>query len=83
MPNLDGTGPKGQGPRTGRGFGLCGNGVGRGFGCGRCGCGRGFGFRRFFSRKNDLATLEEQEKMLVEELDAIRKEKEFLTNEGK
>jgi len=83
MPNLDGTGPEGQGPRTGRRFGLCGNRVGRGFGCGRCGCGRGFGFRRFFSRKNDLATLEEQEKILVEELNAIREEKESLINEGK
>lgn len=23
MPGLDGTGPRGEGPRTGRGFGLC------------------------------------------------------------
>jgi len=70
MPNLDGTGPLGQGPRTGRGMGL-------GWGC--CGgCRRGFGFRRFFSPKNDLSTLEEQEKILEEELAAIREEKASL-----
>jgi len=41
MPNLDGTGPKGRGPRTGRGLGNCksaksvkrpGRGLGRGQG---------------------------------------------------
>jgi len=73
MPNLDRTGPVGQGPRTGRG-------MGRGC-CG--GHGRGFGFRRFFSSKNDLLTLEEKEKMLVEELDAVREEKASLINEDK
>jgi hypothetical protein len=76
MPNLNGTGPLGQGPRTGRG-------MGRGWGCGGCCCGRGFGFGRFFSSKNDIAVLEEQEKMLVEELEAIREEKISLANEGK
>jgi hypothetical protein len=77
MPNLDGTGPNGQGPRTGRG-------MGRGWRC--CGgyrCRRSLGFGRFFSRKNNLATLEEQEKMLVEELNAIREEKASLANGGK
>ncbi len=77
MPNLDGTGPMGQGPRTGRG-------MGRGCGyCGGCRCGRGFGFRRFFSPKNKPITLDEQEKMLVEELNAIREEKASLANGGK
>ena len=79
MPNLNGTGPMGQGPRTGRGFGYCA-------GCRRgCfwGCGRGFGFRRFFSPKNEIVTLEEQEKMLVEELNAIREEKVSLMNGDK
>jgi hypothetical protein len=75
MPNLDGTGPMGQGPRTGRG-------MGRGC-CGGCRCGRGFGFRRFFSSKNELATLEDEEKMLEEELVAVREEKAALANEGK
>ncbi|MFH1142802.1 MAG: DUF5320 domain-containing protein [Candidatus Uhrbacteria bacterium] len=46
MPNLDGTGPQGKGPRTGRGLGKCedvkfkddrgpGRGVGQGSGRGR------------------------------------------------
>lgn len=83
MPNLDGTGPMGQGPRTGRGFGPCGGGMGRGWGGCGFGCGRGFGFRRFFSPKNKVATLEEQEKMLEEELVAIREEKSALAKEGK
>lgn len=73
MPNLDETGPMSGGPRTGRGMGMC-----RG-----CGCGRGFGFRRFFSPKNELAALEDEEKMLEEELIAIREEKASLANEGK
>ncbi|MFW5705209.1 MAG: DUF5320 domain-containing protein [Nanoarchaeota archaeon] len=44
MANRDGTGPQGEGPRTGRGLGNCSgaeNGAGRGFGCG-FGRGRGF-----------------------------------------
>ncbi len=42
MPNLDGTGPLGKGPKTGRGLGRCqGNGTGL-----RPGFGRGLGFRR-------------------------------------
>ncbi len=32
MPNLDGTGPQGKGPMTGRGMGTCGKGRGQGFG---------------------------------------------------
>ncbi len=37
MPNMDRTGPQGNGPMTGRGFGQCGNGMQRGFsrGCRR------------------------------------------------
>lgn len=49
MPRFDGTGPLGQGPRTGRGFGYCSPGPtgkkprrGLGRGPGR-GLGRGFG----------------------------------------
>jgi len=78
MPNLDKTGPLGQGPRTGRGMG---GGIGRR--CGGCRCRKGFGFRRFFSCKNDLASIEEREKMLIEELDAIREEKASLVNKDK
>jgi hypothetical protein len=63
MPGGDRTGPMGQGPMTGRGFGLCagfgrpgyasggfGRGMGRGFGRGRgMGWGRGFGWRGGFA----------------------------------
>ena len=48
MPNMDGTGPRGMGPLTGRGFGPCGKGYGRGFGAGR-GFGRGMGWRAAFA----------------------------------
>lgn len=30
MPNKDGTGPNGEGPKTGRGLGPCGDGTARG-----------------------------------------------------
>ncbi|MEA1962767.1 MAG: DUF5320 domain-containing protein [Patescibacteria group bacterium] len=46
MPNRNGTGPEGKGPKTGRGLGPCGDGTprggGRGMGLGR-GRGRGIG----------------------------------------
>ena len=57
MPFGDGSGPRGMGPRSGRGLGFCagfgapgyanpGPGYGRGFGGGRgFGRGRGFGFK--------------------------------------
>ena len=52
MPGFDGTGPLGQGPMTGGGFGYCGTNRrpgyalgGRGF-FGRFGAGRGAGFAR-------------------------------------
>ena len=61
MPNQDGTGPEGKGPKTGRKLGKCegaepapGQGIGQriGLGIGRGrGMGRGMG-RRFFNRRN-------------------------------
>ena len=93
MPNQDKTGPMGQGPRTGRGLGPCAcpargegtrQGYGRQGGRGRGffgnGSGRGF-FGKFFSRKNNQVSLEEREKMLEEELQAIREEKESLKDQ--
>jgi hypothetical protein len=73
MPKFDGTGPQGAGPGTGRCFGFCNcpNFRGRG-----CGFGQGLGFRRVVSPKNQLAVLEDEEKMLEEELAMIRQEKE-------
>jgi hypothetical protein len=79
MPKLDGTGPMGQGPKTGRGLGPCVGGMRRGWGC----FGGGFGFRRFASPKNELIALEEDEKMLEEELSAIREEKAALKDQQK
>lgn len=45
MPNQDGTGPNGQGPRSGRGMGNCEGQGGRGRG-NRMGRGRGMGLGR-------------------------------------
>lgn len=59
MPNLDGTGPNGAGPRTGRG-------QGRG-GCGQRGM--------YFGRKDCVLSLDEQEKFLENKLAEIRQAK--------
>jgi len=80
MPKLDGTGPMGQGAGTGQGLGHCGAGARRCWGC--CG-GYGFGFRRFISPKNELTALEDEEKMLEEELAAIKQEKAALQGQQK
>ncbi len=77
MPRLDRTGPMGQGPRTGRGLGPCGLGLRRGWGCWG-----GYG-RRFISPKNELAALEDEEKILEEELAAVREEKTVLLKDQK
>lgn len=82
MPRFDGTGPAGQGPGTGRGFDPCGGGGRQGFGC-WSGCGYGCGYRSFISPKNELAALEDEEKMLEEELTAIREEKAALKDQQK
>ena len=64
MPNRDKTGPSGQGPATGRGFGPCGGrkGLGRGLGRGLC---------RFQS-------LPDYRKALEEELEDVKKQEEEL-----
>ena len=78
MPYRDETGPQGQGPLTGRGFGSCGGGRGlrggSGFGRGR---GRGFGRgSRFWSRpltkEEEKKDLEDYKKGLEAELEAIK-----------
>lgn len=76
MPRLDGTGPMGQGSGTGRGLGNC---FARGA-RGGYGYGRGYG-RRFISPKNELSALEEEEKMLLEQLEIIKSEKEALKDQ--
>lgn len=62
MPRLDGTGPRGQGPRTGRGMGNCQGLVGR--------------FCRWcpFANNGKTITKEEQKKLLLEEKEAIEQE---------
>lgn len=78
MPRFDGTGPQGQGPRTGRGMGPCGRGLGWGRGLWS---GRGHGFRGA-SPKNELTALENEEKVLEEELAAVREEKAVLQKQS-
>ena len=69
MPKLDGTGPSGQGSGSGHGMGNCRKSGSRQNHC--CGLGRG---RRFCSSKNELASLQEHEQFLQDELVAIQKE---------
>lgn len=80
MPFRDGTGPLGQGPMSGRGFGPCGLGLGWRK---RFGAGRGLG--RYFSGWNFPQTNEEKKealdsykKALDEELEDVSKELEDL-----
>jgi len=68
MPRLDGTGPRGMGPLTGRGMGWCG---GWRAGLGRGGWGRGLG--RFFGLTPSRDDLEEYRNALKEELSDIEK----------
>ncbi len=88
MPRMDGTGPMGEGPKTGRGMGSCDGEAGPRFGIGRR-MGRGFGFncRRGFGRGLGLnrtssmtrkELLEEQKGILKNRLEAIDKQLEDL-----
>jgi len=72
MPRFDGTGPMGFGPRTGWGMGPCG------------GCGLGWRLGGYYSnhsrvpKADRLSMLTEEERVLSEELEAIREEKQSL-----
>ena len=83
MPNRNGTGPTGQGPRSGRGAGNCtgqggtGRFGGRGLGRGGRGLGRGIGY----ASDQNSSWLEDQVKSLqsalqsiTERLDAMKKD---------
>lgn len=74
MSNLNGTGPMGQGPMTGKGLGNCQVCGGQYRGMARCrGC--GLGIRRFWaSSQNSLDDLKVIESQLVTDLDDLRKE---------
>jgi len=73
MPKLDGTGPTGQGPKTGRGMGNCGGGRGMGWGRG-CGCGGGLFGRMFYTKEERDEMLKDRETMLENELKAVKEE---------
>jgi hypothetical protein len=85
MPNRNGTGPNGQGTRTGRGLGNCSGQGGSGSGTGRGmerGGGRGKGGRRLGSSTSQgnswigtqLDNLQTAIERLTERLDKINKE---------
>lgn len=67
MPRFDGTGPWGQGAGTGWGMGPCGAGLG----C-RRGTGRGFGWRRFFTKKEEKESLENEISAMEQDLLAMK-----------
>ena len=78
MPRYNGTGPTGAGSGTGWGLGPCGAGMRMGW------CGRGFGLgsgKFFRSPKNQLQALEDEEKMLSEELESVKAEKQALKSQ--
>ena len=77
MPGLDGTGPEGLGPRTGRGIGFLGYGP-RG-GTGRF-C-RRQPFRTSITKKEELEILERDAKDVKADLEAINERMEELKNE--
>lgn len=70
MPGFDGTGPRGLGPRTGRGLGPCGGGYRRGYG--RRGYGAGYGRGWGYNNPNP-PTKEEEKENLERDLEDIKK----------
>lgn len=79
MSRFDRTGPLGQGPLTGRGFGPCGFGLGwrKRFGSGR-GLGRYFNWDWPETEGEQLKALKEYKKSLQEELEDVKKEEKEL-----
>ncbi len=80
---MDKTGPSGQGPLTGRGRGQCPGGE-RMFWCsrrmmGRGGMGRG-GFASSLAPEDHLKALEEEEKALLADLEAVKAERKALAD---
>ncbi len=79
MPRMDGTGPMGQGSKTGRRMGRCAGGE-RLFWCGRRTMGRG-GLKSSLSPEDQLKVLDEEEQDLLSDLEVIKKEKEALKSQ--
>lgn len=75
MPRFDKTGPRGQGPATGRGYGPCGMGLGwrKRFGQGR-GLGRYFAWDYPKDKQEQKKALAEYKKALQEELEDVSQE---------
>ncbi len=79
MPAFDKTGPRGQGPMTGRGLGPCGGSQGIRMGLGRC-CGYGRGLGRYFgwntpqTKEEKLEDIKEYKKALQEEMEDVEKD---------
>jgi len=73
MPKFDGTGPTGQGPKTGRGMGNCAGGKGLGWGRG-CGCGGGYFGRMFYTKEERSELLKDRKETLENELKALNEE---------
>lgn len=73
MPQLDGTGPRGQGQRTGRGLGNC-----QGPNCIYYGLGRGrsMKYRQLQTIQDDKQNLQEIKSQLEAELEAVGKKLE-------
>lgn len=69
MPRSNGTGPLGQGPRTGRGMGRCGGGNSNRFFAGRRGC-----WRMGSSYSRPAVTAKEEKEILSEEINILEKE---------
>ena len=73
MPGFNGAGPSGLGPKTGRGFGPCGQGL-RERGVYRMGCRRGYGvgYRAPITDKQEKEILTEDMNVLQEEIKTIK-----------
>jgi len=75
MPNRDGTGPMGSGPKTGRGLGICSAARALKFGAGAA-LGLGLGYRygfgsRFFRNRSTQQPVSKAEKEVLEEQKTI------------
>lgn len=79
MPRLNGTGPMGQGSMTGRGMGPCGRGLRRGGAWLSQTLGRGLKRRR--TAIDEKTSLDEEEKILKEELAQVQAEKNTLADQ--
>ena len=75
MPKMNQTGPKSQGPLTGRGMGNCegANGLSR--------CGRVCGQRAVLTKEEQLQVLVGKEALMLQSLEEIKKAKKLLSDQ--